>query len=329
MLSESAKLKDKPILPPARFDRTAQLRLGGIMRRVPRSATAVSARIYPLHEARAAYEHFHGKRLVSKMVIAETPEDARPSDAANEGIVMTEVMNIVYRYVAVWNEPAADERRRRIRALWAADGTSCYRLAEARGYEAIEARVSDSWNKWLREGNYIFRPQPDVVCHHNVLKVNWEMVTVPDYELKSAGLSYLVLSPNGCLQHDYQFNPAANDAGELVESYATLQNASSADIRRGRTAELWSAEGEYFKETSVSYGRNAIEAETARAHDVHQSKGLVFSPAHRSHRHHNLVTFKWHLRAKDTGEVVTSGSELLVLDDWGRIRRDYQYADPI
>jgi len=40
------------------------------MRRIPRSATAVSARIYPSHEARVAYEHFHGKRLVSKMVIA-------------------------------------------------------------------------------------------------------------------------------------------------------------------------------------------------------------------------------------------------------------------
>jgi hypothetical protein len=259
----------------------------------------------------------------------EILEDARPSDEVNEGIAMTEVMNIVQRYVAVWNEPAAHERARRIRALWAADGTSCYRLAEARGYAAIEARVTDSWNKWLREGNHIFRPRSDAVCHHNVLKVNWEMVTVPDYELKSTGLSFLVLNPNGCIQHDYQFNPAANDACELVESYATLQNASSADIRRSRTIELWSPDGEYIRETSVSHGPGAIEAETARAHDAYQVKGLVFSPAHRSHRHHNLVTFKWHLRAKDTGEVVTGGSDLLVLDERGRIRRDYQYAEPI
>jgi hypothetical protein len=243
--------------------------------------------------------------------------------------VMIEIMNIVYRYVAVWNERAADERARRIRALWAADGTSCYRLAEARGYEAIEARVSDSWNKWLREGDYIFRPRSDAVCHHNVLKVNWEMVTVPDYELKSAGLSFLVLNASGCIQHDYQFNPAANDASEIVESYAAVQNASVADIRRSRTTELWSPDGEYIRETSVSHGWGAIEAETARAHDAYQSKGLVFSPALRSHRHHNLVTFKWHLRAKNTGEVVSGGSDLLVLDERGRIRRDYQYAEPI
>jgi hypothetical protein len=244
-------------------------------------------------------------------------------------IVMTEVTNIVSRYVAVRNEPAADERRKRIRALWAPDGTSCYRLGEARGYDAIEARVSGSWDKWLREGNYIFRPQSDAVCHHNVLKVNWEMVTVPDYKPKSFGLSFLILNSSGYIQHDYQFNPAENDASELVESYVALQNASSADIRCRGTTELWSPDGEYISQTSVSHGHRAIEAETARAHDAYVSKGLVFSAANRSHRHHNLVTFKWHLRVKHTGEVATGGSDLLVLDEEGRIRRDYRYAEPI
>jgi hypothetical protein len=242
---------------------------------------------------------------------------------------MTEVMDIVSRYVAVWNEPAADERRRRIRSLWASDGTSCYRLGDARGYEAIEARVSGSWEKWLREANYIFRPRSDAICHHNVVKVNWEMVTLPDYKPKSAGLSFLILNSNGCIQHDYQFNPDANDASEFVESYVALQNTLSSDIRRTRTTELWSPDGEYISETSVSRGHSAIEAETARAHDTRASKGLVFSPANRSHRHHNLVAFKWQLRAKDTGEVVTGGSDLVVLDEEGRIRRDYQYAEPL
>jgi len=242
---------------------------------------------------------------------------------------MTEVMDIVSRYVAVWNEPAAVERRRRIRSLWAPDGTSCYRLGDARGYEAIEARVSGSWDKWLREGNYIFRPRSDAVCHHNVLKVNWEMVTVPGDKPKSAGLSFLILNSNGCIQHDYQFNPVTDDASEFVESYVTFQNTLSPDIRRSRTTELWSPDGEYITETSISRGHRAIEAATARAHDTHEAKGLVLSPAKHSHRHHNLVTFQWHLRAKDSGAVVTGGSDLLVLDEEGRIRRDYQYAEPL
>jgi hypothetical protein len=244
-----------------------------------------------------------------------------------KAVVMTEVMDIVYRYVAVWNEPAADERRRRIRSLWTPDGTSCYRLAEACGYEAIEARVSGSWDKWLREGHYLFRPQSDAVSHHNVVKVNWEMRTVADDKLEAAGLSFLIMNSNGCIQHDYQFNPSVDDASELVQSYVALQNASSADVRRSRTTELWSPDGEYVSETSTSHGHRAIEAETARTHDAYASKGLVFSAANRSHHHHNLVTFKWHLRAKETGEVVTGGSDLLVLDEEGRIRRDYQYVE--
>jgi hypothetical protein len=180
----------------------------------------------------------------------------------------------------------------------------------------------------LREGHYVFRPQSDAVCHHNVVKVHWEMVTVPDHMLAAAGLSFLVLNSNGCIQHDYQFNPTVNDACELVQSYVALQNASSADVRRSRTTELWSPDGEYVSEMSVSHGHRAIEAQTERAHHAYESKGLVFSPANCSHRHHNLVTFKWHLRTKDTGAVVTGGSDLLVLDEEGRIRRDYQYIEP-
>jgi len=126
-----------------------------------------------------------------------------------------ETMDIVNRYVSVWNEPDACERRRRIRSLWAADGTTCHRPLDAHGYEAIEARVTAFWGKWLRDGKYIFRPKPDVVCHHGVVKVNWEMVTVPDGKLQATGLSFLALNSREQIQHDYQFNPTATDAEEF------------------------------------------------------------------------------------------------------------------
>jgi hypothetical protein len=67
---------------------------------------------------------------------------------------MADVINAVDIYVAVSNEADVDERRRRIRGAWAPDGTTCYRLLDAHGYEAIEARVAGCWDKWLREGKY-------------------------------------------------------------------------------------------------------------------------------------------------------------------------------
>ena len=41
---------------------------------------------------------------------------------------MDDLMDVVDRYVEVWNEPSADERRKRICSLWAPDRTTCYRL---------------------------------------------------------------------------------------------------------------------------------------------------------------------------------------------------------
>src|SRR5689334_10749854 len=67
-------------------------------------------------------------------------EGARPIDPSS----------LAQRYVDVWNEGDAARRRQRIRALWTEDGTTCHRLLDARGYDAIEARVTGAWEKWCR-----------------------------------------------------------------------------------------------------------------------------------------------------------------------------------
>ena len=242
---------------------------------------------------------------------------------------MMNVMEKVASYIAVWNEPNVDERGKRVRAVWAPDGTSCYSALDTHGYEAIEARVTRSWDKWLSEGKYIFRPQQGVASHHNVIRVNWEMVTVPGSTLASLGLSFLVLNSDGQVQHDYQFSPTASDGGHMVERYVAVLNEPSAEARRTRIAELWAPDGEYLSETSVTIGRSAIEARVAEIYDSHGSKGLTFSSAGHSHHHHNLARFNWRLCSKDGAEVTATGSDLLVLNDDGRIRLDYQFHDSV
>jgi hypothetical protein len=77
------------------------------------------------------------------------------SDLAGER--MDNLSGLIDAYVAVWNEADAETRRRRIAAVWAPDGTTCYRLLDARGHEQIEARVAGSWDRWVRDGKFIFR----------------------------------------------------------------------------------------------------------------------------------------------------------------------------
>ena len=129
---------------------------------------------------------------------------------------MVTLSELVGRYVAVWNEGNAEERRSAIRSVWAPGGSTCYRLLDARGYEAIEARVVGSWERWLRDGKYIFRAK-HAVAHHDAVKFEFELVTVPGGAVEAGGLCFLLLDRDGRIAQDYQFNPSANDAVALAE----------------------------------------------------------------------------------------------------------------
>jgi len=233
---------------------------------------------------------------------------------------MVNVDEIVDRYVAVWNENDPDERRRRIHAAWAVDGTTCYRLMDARGYEAIETRVAGSWDKWLREGKYVFRPK-SVESHHDVVKVEFVMVTVPGSAVEANGLSFLLLDREGRIRHDYQFNPSANEPHPVMDRYLAVFNETNMAVRCDRIAELWAPDGMLVTPTALACGHDAIAEKLARANN-----GSAFAPADRCHAHHHVLRFKWRTLAQ--GEAVVAGTELLVFDEAGRIHLDYRFEEP-
>src|SRR5262249_51212238 len=149
----------------------------------------------------------------------------------------------------------------------APNGTTCYRLLDARGYDAIEARVTGSWDKWLREGKYIFRPK-SMVSHHNAVKFEFAMATVPGGEADGNGLCFLLLDPDGRSEHDYQFNPAANDSSELADWYLAMWSEPDPMIRSRQITELWAHDGTLISDASVSKGHAAIEARAAGMRDA-------------------------------------------------------------
>jgi len=241
---------------------------------------------------------------------------------------MTDLSNLIANYVAVWNEPDADQRRRRICSVWAPDGTTCYRLLDARGYNAIEARVTGSWDKWLRERKYIFRPK-SIVSHHDAAKFEFVIMTVPGGEVAGNGLCFLLLDPDGRIKHDYQFNPTASDSSELADRYLAMWSEPDPMMRSRQIAELWAHDGMLISDVSISKGHAAIEAQAARMRDAHAAKGLGFWSANGTQVHNGLVKFSW--KAADPGNEFVSDAwtDLLILDDNGRIRFDYQFAEPI
>jgi hypothetical protein len=241
---------------------------------------------------------------------------------------MHDVKVISDRYVAVWNEADPDRRRKRIRALWAADGRTCNRLLEARGYDEIEARVSASWAKFLSEGKYGFRRTHAAAHRHNVLKLRWEMFERVSGTTDSLGLSFLVLSPEGLIESDLQFNPTAKDAEVLAERFLAVFNDADSQARRKKVASMWAADGGYFNGHASHAGLAAIEGHATRTFEIHAANGSRFLSAGASQAHHDVAKLDWRLVSQKGGKVMATGTDLLVFDEAGRIRLDYQFDDP-
>ncbi len=119
---------------------------------------------------------------------------------------MSEIdLEFVERYVAVWNEPDAEVRRRTIEDLWAPDGANYTQSMQAVGYDALDVRVTSAYEDYVGSGKYTFRSHLPPVGHHGVVKVTWEMVTVPEEEIASIGIEFLVLDDHGRIVSDHQF----------------------------------------------------------------------------------------------------------------------------
>jgi hypothetical protein len=126
------------------------------------------------------------------------------------------------KYLALWNEPDADRRRRMIRELWTQDGRHILQppqeiravaarpgialtaLLEARGYEEIEARAASAYEHWVSSEGLRFRGRDDAERLGDVVKFHWEAIA-KNGELFAVGLNFLVLAAHGRIERDYTF----------------------------------------------------------------------------------------------------------------------------
>jgi hypothetical protein len=126
------------------------------------------------------------------------------------------------KYLALWNEPDADRRRRMISELWteegrhilqppqeiraiaARPGVAMTAILEARGYEEIEARAASAYEHWVGSEGLSFRGRDDAERLGDVVKFHWEAVA-KDGAAFGVGLSFLVLAADGRIERDYTF----------------------------------------------------------------------------------------------------------------------------
>jgi hypothetical protein len=118
---------------------------------------------------------------------------------------MNTATDLANRYLAVWSEPDPERRRSAIAALWAQDGTHYVGTREARGYEALQARVTGSYEKNVRDGGNRFRLAGEIRGLRDAVTFQWEMLPAGGEEVLATGLEVLIVDHHHRILVDYQF----------------------------------------------------------------------------------------------------------------------------
>ena len=100
---------------------------------------------------------------------------------------MSDLNDFARRYIAMWNEPDADLRRKAIADLFAPDAAHYTPSQEVHGHTELEVRVTAAYEKWVKPGLHAFRAVPNANGHHNAVRFNWEMVSLPTGEVPPSG----------------------------------------------------------------------------------------------------------------------------------------------
>jgi len=119
-----------------------------------------------------------------------------------------EVNELADRYVAMWMERDPAKRRQQIAALFVPDGEHYVEAKMITGYEALEQRVIDAHNEFVRDAGNRFRAVPGARREGDVVTFYWEMLPAGEDTVLGKGLEFVVVSKGGKIVQDYQFYPA-------------------------------------------------------------------------------------------------------------------------
>ncbi|MGW2516860.1 nuclear transport factor 2 family protein [Streptomyces sp. NPDC001617] len=118
---------------------------------------------------------------------------------------MTDLNDFAARYIAMWNEPDAELRRKAISELFAPDAAHYTPAQEVHGHDELQERITTAYEKWVKPGVFAFRVVPNANGHHDSVRFNWEMYRVADGASDSRGFDFMTLNEQGLIVTDYQF----------------------------------------------------------------------------------------------------------------------------
>jgi hypothetical protein len=119
---------------------------------------------------------------------------------------ITDVDQIVQRYVAVWSEPDAAARKRAVAELWAADGVEFVEGAQFRGHDGLVDRVTEAYGLFVASGEYHVTTDNHVTVHDDVVVFTIQLTYAKGAqaaEVAWAARVFLMLDDDGRIRQDY------------------------------------------------------------------------------------------------------------------------------
>jgi len=116
----------------------------------------------------------------------------------------------------------------------------------------------------------------------------------------------------------------------LVDRYVALWNEADDELRAKTVEDMYTTDAVYVMYARDPFvGHRAITRQITYAHRLYTPMGYTFKSSHNAVGHHNLVRFNWVMLSRETGGVEIVGLDVMVLDDSGRIRADYQFHEKL
>jgi len=119
-----------------------------------------------------------------------------------------------------------------------------------------------------------------------------------------------------------------NDLDDFVERYVAVWNEPDSARRRERIAALWTPGGASLHRVLEPRGHAALESRVAASYDkwVH-GRGCTFRSVHHAFGHHDTMMCNWEMVSPD-GAVISLGLSFLILDPYGLVHTELQFAEP-
>jgi SnoaL-like domain len=119
---------------------------------------------------------------------------------------MTDVNQIVLRYVAAWNERDGARRRQIVATTWAEDGSYIDPVRQGEGHDKISAMIGEALEHFP---GYQLCLASSIQAHNDYVRFSWATVGSAQAPLRIAGTDFATISKDGRLKSVVGFVDAA------------------------------------------------------------------------------------------------------------------------